>query len=295
MDKVILKKLNQVYEDFKSNRKEKLCELKSFQFISNNIPNYYNQNIQRYYLLRYMLGYFCEYYYIYKKIINSNFLNNDYKVLSIGCGCGLDFWGLKMAKKECNKDLNIQYTGIDRVNWLYRDNCSESKVNFINKNIREINILDNNDYNIIIFPKSIGEFNDETFNNLKKIIENTQFTENKLVLVSSLRSSRENIDKDKMIEVINIFKEKHKYNTQHNPGECSNILKENGCPYRTYEIIDNFRYPANIEAYVIKLYTECQGYKENKGCHESCKDVLGRWPITTTSQVKYQIINLKRK
>ena len=298
MHKVMLDKLNQIYEDFKNNIEDKLCDLKCFKFTSDNIPDYNNPNIQRYYLLRFMLGYFCEYYLIYSDIMDLNFLKNDYNILSIGCGCGIDFWGLKMAKQMEETNVSINYTGIDIVEWLYRDSCGENNVSFINKDIQELYSLDKNNYNIIIFPKSIGEFDERTFVNLKESIEHTNFTQNKLVLISSLRNSKSDSDIDRMVEIVNVFEDKHKYKSQNNPNRYTYIEKKgNGYPYRLYDIIDDFIYPIEINNYMIKLYSECQGYKENnnKCCENDCKKVLGRYPITTMSQVKYQIITLERK
>ena len=294
----MLNKLNQVYEDFKENIGDKLCYLKCFKFTSDNIPDYNNEDIQRYYLLRFMLGYFCEYYIIYKTLIDMDFLANNYKILSIGCGCQIDFWGLKQAKQLHKQDIDINYTGLDIVEWLYMDRCGEGNVYFINQDIRELERLDEDDYNIIIFPKSIGEFDKITFNNLKKAIKNTNFTNNKLVLISSLRNSKIDYDIDRTIEIMNTLKDEHKYEPieVEDLEKCKDYPKKyNGYDYRLEDIIDEFMYPQEIKDYITKLYTECQEYKDNnKCCEDDCKQILGRYPITTMSQMKFQIIRLER-
>lgn len=149
-------KLNQIFNDFIEELEcmDKYCNLKSFNFSSSNLPNYNDGIIQKYYLLRFMMAYFTEYYEIYTQLIRMNFLEERFNILSVGCGCGIDFWGLRFAKQQTNSQMNIRYTGLDIVDWQYWDSFNE-EVYFINTDIRELQCLDENEYNIIIFPKSI--------------------------------------------------------------------------------------------------------------------------------------------
>jgi hypothetical protein len=62
-----------------------------------------------------MIAYFTEYYEIYNHIINMNFLKTGFNIISIGCGCGIDFWELRFEKQQLNSNINIRYTGLDTV------------------------------------------------------------------------------------------------------------------------------------------------------------------------------------
>ncbi|MBE5965398.1 MAG: class I SAM-dependent methyltransferase, partial [Lachnospiraceae bacterium] len=83
-----------------------------------------------------------------------NLLNDTTRILSIGCGTGID----SMALNKINN--NICYYGVDRLDWNYKylnDNTVyyiEDINNWLN-NMTELNI------NVICFPKSISELEDD--------------------------------------------------------------------------------------------------------------------------------------
>ena len=52
--------------------------------------------ITQLYILRYYPAYLCEYKYLYKKIISTKLLAK-YNILSIGCGCCVDYHGAYLA------------------------------------------------------------------------------------------------------------------------------------------------------------------------------------------------------
>ena len=82
-----MEKLKEIFFDFLDNLEEKeyLCELKNFGFKGEVLPDYQNQFIQQYYLLKYFPAYLTEYYFLYNEIIKKNFLKDNYNILSIGC------------------------------------------------------------------------------------------------------------------------------------------------------------------------------------------------------------------
>lgn len=291
-------KLNQIFNDFIEELEcmDKYCNLKSFNFSSSNLPNYNDGIIQKYYLLRFMMAYFTEYYEIYTQLIRMNFLEERFNILSVGCGCGIDFWGLRFAKQQTNSQMNIRYTGLDIVDWQYWDSFNE-EVYFINTDIRELQCLDENEYNIIIFPKSIGELDLLTFNQFKKAICNTEFNSNKLVIISSLRSTRTDVDKNRTKDIVQTLATSNMYSILDNLDTYWYFpKKENGWDYRIKDRINELDYPIEISNFMTSFYTNCQGYIDNnkKCCYSNCSKILGRFPITTMSQVKYQIIRLER-
>lgn len=291
-------KLNQVFNDFivELEGEDRYCNLKSFNFSSNNLPNYNDGIIQKYYLLRFMLAYFTEYYEIYNQTIGMNFLEGSFNVLSVGCGCGIDFWGLRFAKQQRDGDINIRYTGLDIVEWPYWDEFNE-EVYFINTDIRELQCLDEEEYNLIIFPKSIGELDPLTFNQLKKAIGSTKFNSNKLIIISSLRSTRTEVDQSRTKDIVETLVSSNGYCILDDLDTYWRFpRKTNGWDYRIKDGITGLDYPTEISNFMTSFYTSCQGYIDNKGkcCYRDCSQILGRFPITTMSQVKYQIIRLER-
>lgn len=286
-----------VFNDFKENLTfiDRYCELKKFRYDSKNVPNYKNNLMQQYYFLKYMPAYLIEYYEIYKEIIGKGFLNENYNVLSIGCGFGIDLWGLHFAMNEYENRYLIRYTGLDVIEWDYWDECDEEAY-FLNENISVRDELDENNYNIIMFPKSIGEFSDKDFRKFKETILNTNFIKNKIIFVASIRNTRVDFDKGRFKEIIEVMKKKG-YSALDDVDNyicCGN--KNNGYPYRINDIVYNYCYPQDIKDYIITFYKDCQGYIENnnKCCMNECIEIFTRNPITTMSQVAFQVIRLEK-
>ena len=291
-------KMDKIFNDFKKNihLEKYICELKDFDFSGNNLPNYNDDFIQQYYLLKYLPAYFTEYYDLYRKIITRNFLPSKYNILSIGCGCGLDFWGINFAIENFNKKNILHYDGIDIVDWNYKDSCNKD-MNILTNDINNIKVLPKQDYNIVIFPKSIGEFNEVTFSNIKEIFKKSKFNSDKLVVVSSLRAARLNFDMDRTKKIAQILIDNHGYK---NLNELNEYWywgnKDNGYPYKLHEVIPELTYPYTIENFLSNLHKECQTYIENNDCCENrCSTILSRKPISTMSQVNYQIIYLEKE
>lgn len=298
MIQFIENKMEEIFNDFKENlnKEEYYCILKKFRFNSNNLPDYNETIIQQFYLLKYIPAYFIEYYYIYKDAINKEFLNDKLNILSIGCGCAIDLWSIHYAIKDSDKDIKLRYTGLDIIEWNYLKN-SNDEAYFLNDDIGKLSILDEEEYNTIIFPKSIGEFKLVDFNNFKNCIKNTNFTSDKIMIIASMRNKRIDDDIERVKEIINEFLLKgYRLLDDEDEYTCFNN-KENGYPYRLNDIISNFIYPNHIKEFMINLYKNCQGYIENgdECCECECKEILSRYPITTMSQVVYTIIRLEKE
>lgn len=291
-------KMDLIFEHFKESLglEERYCNLKNFRFDSKNIPDYNNYLIQQYYLLKYLPGYLVEYYCIYSTIIKEKFICEDYNILSIGCGCGVDLWGCDFAMEDSEEDYRIRYTGLDVVEWAYRDECG-NEAYFLQQNINEMKSLDEGDYNVIIFPKSIGEFSTEDFNKLKISIRDTEFSSDRLILATSLRKKRIDDDLDRVAEIAKILRDSKGYSILDNMNSYIYYRnKDNGYPYRINDIINNYLYPEYIKEYLINFYMNCQGYIDDSVncCKDTCEPVFTRLPITTMSQVAFSIIRLEK-
>lgn len=299
MKKFIENRMNDIFVDFQEDleREKYFCELKKFTFIGNELPNYQKKLHQRFYLLKYLPAYFTEYYYIYNEILKADFLR-EYSILSLGCGCGIDLWGFKYAEQKRGTRTDLSYKGIDEVEWQY-SNFEGGKNNFEKINIKDIEKFESN-YNIITFPKSIGEFTEEVFDSLKETLKRTNFSHSKIALVLSARKTRKIEDKKRFDKIIDIFIKYHGYEIQNKEdiNEMNGIFKENenGKYIPTlFGITQEIIYPLDKKKYISSLYRNCKKYKEdNTNCSYTCIDTMGRYPVCTMSQAVFQIIYLKK-
>lgn len=280
-----------IFDDFQDelNNYESCCYLKNLRFDKGNIPDYSDKLIQQLYMLRYFPAYLIEYYTMYKKLKEIKFLE-QYNVLSIGCGCGIDYYGLYFALDE-NID-QICYTGIDKVDWLYRNDLGNENCYFIMEDITNWNNLDKNGYNLIVFPKSIGEFDQAAFQKLKIAIKNTRFEQDKICLISSARDSHIDSDVNRLEELIQVFEDTHKFNCN-NKEEKYIKFKENA---GLRKFFPEFEFPNEILDYLISLLNQCKNYTQNDyiACSTECEVQLNKWPILRTGHIKFQIKRLER-
>jgi hypothetical protein len=288
-------KMNDIFEDFKSEVEclESCCMLKKLRFNNGNIPDYSIQIIQQLYLLRYFPAYFIEYYDIYRALLSKDFVDS-YKVLSIGTGCGVDYYGLYFALKERDASAvdDICYTGIDLIEWSYRDTIGNDWTYFINEDITQWKSLDWDGYNIIIFPKSIGEFTDDDFSKLLNIFKNSDFTEERIFLVSSIREQNDSIDTDRMEQIINVFEKEHSYHCLDDKSTYTYYRENVGLA----KYFKEFNYPHYTLEYITSLIDKCKVYEENwfESCEQNCATLLNKYPILRTGHIKYQIKRLER-
>jgi hypothetical protein len=157
-----------IYKNFLEEQKY-WCNIPKSQFSNSQYKKYENKQytelcIEQYYLLKYAPLYLEEYYEIYYEFLKY-YKENNVKVLSIGVGAGLDFWGLAESVVHLNKTINIDYMGIDLVDWKYR----LKDIRFLQTSLENLTFDDFNNFtygkaNVIIFPKSIIEISSDAIN-----------------------------------------------------------------------------------------------------------------------------------
>lgn len=153
--------LSNIYENFLA-KQDYWCDIPKSQFSNSQYRKYENKqytqsHIEQYYLLKYAPLYLEEYYEIYHEFLKY-YKEDNIKVLSIGVGSGLDFWGFAEAIVHLNKTINVDYMGIDLVDWKYR----LKDIRFLQTSLENLTFDDFSDFtygkaNVMIFPKSIIE------------------------------------------------------------------------------------------------------------------------------------------
>ena len=296
---LVNEKLDQIFIDFKASlNTEDICQLKDFNYKDDTIPDYSNKFIQKYYLLRYLAGYFAEYTYIYREILNRHFLDMDVEILSLGCGCGIDLLGAREAAQEMNNGVknsiyNIKtYNGIDRIFWDYQERFpDEMNANYIELNIGDRDRIVYKDYNVVIFPKSIGEFTDDEFNHIVELIKEAEFRKERIALIGSMRKARNDIDKERLETILTTLVNYQNY-------EVKEVLKEpeDLRTKRIEHVVSNFVCPQNIKSFISNLITQCKKIcSGERPCDMLCHRTLTNYPICTLSQATYETILLERK
>lgn len=280
----------------------KLCELSINFFDDKNPPDYSKLHVQQSYLLKYCLAYSFEYYYMYNHIKSS--FKNEINILSLGCGSCIDYWSLCLLLYRKDKDLKINYIGVDKIKWnsndienifdknninTYKftrrktDNCYfiENEINILSDyyifNDSIINILNNLD--VIIFPRSIGEILIDETNNIN--IKNINIIKN---IISNIRN-------DEIYILSSIYANEHR-NLFYELSKTYNckILDSNFEDKGIYGIDNYFEYPDDIKHIYTNLcehYTENKNNHCNKGINKNCR--INNDPILHASKLKYRI------
>ena len=186
--KVIIRYLQDCYKDvskYYQEEAEEAIELFKTLNYDNNIPDYNNPYIQELYALRYMYAYGYEYREMFRRLFAAQKIPKVMHILSIGCGNGIDYWAFRsacsMVLEEDRTNVFYSYTGIDRVNWMWRfgEKYIEHNSNVQYETCDAAEFLRKNQaalpYNIIIFPKSICEFPEEVFEQICDTLANAGF------------------------------------------------------------------------------------------------------------------------
>lgn len=300
MKDFIREKLDSIYKDFciTSEQCDGLCELKNFSFAGGGSPDYRIKIVRLYYLLKYFPAYLAEYYLMYRHLISMSFLpTNDIDIFSIGCGCGVDYWGFHFAAKERSEKFKetTSYTGYDANTWEHRTKLENQNVKFIVEDIGTLQNLDTGDYNynLIVFPKSINDLTHDAFNSFIAAIENTNFTRKKIAIVCSfmLDARSQNYDFERLSTVINTMILKHGFECEDKQDEYTTMKNpEQGIN----SVVQEFVYPSEILAAINSIIDHCPTYKSNGlTCEQDCKQI-NQWPVLKQRYINYAVRRLSK-
>ena len=265
--------LNTVHTNF---LQKEWCDLNSTAL---NVDNYEDECQQEYYLLKYFPAYLSEYYTMYSQLFEI-YDKENIKILSIGCGAGIDYYALD----KINDKPNIDYFGVDLVDWEYKPDFP-----FAQLNIDQLNSDYFDNVNLIVFPKILTELNDEQIIHLAAAIVNSDLP-NEIYFLNSYITNDSNdssrIDGVSKFEII-----------------CKELIKnnfsidgENSCSQYTYfkvhagirKYISSFVYPNEIKDFLYSLKFNCTEFDESDNNCTQCN--IGEYPMMNSKYIAYNVI-----
>jgi hypothetical protein len=116
------------------------------------------------------------------------------------------------------------------------------------------------------------------------------------MLLSSVRTTRDFIDVNRLADIVTMFEKEQGYHCLDYKHQYTYYLQNaEGRHCKLEDICPKFTYPLAIRDYISNLNCKCAGFEENWNSphYEDCA-CLDRYPITTSSQIKYQVIRLER-
>lgn len=275
--------------------KHDICLLKDLNFIDDNLPNYDNEYLQALYLLRYANAYTFEYASMFEAL---DWNENTLSILSIGCGEKLDYLAAcHWVDASNHSNIKINYTGVDLVEWSDRFSVpirEADTVIFKNQDIIDyLNSQKSIDADLVIFPKSISEFNKDQFNMLCDTLCKKNSSKKHFNIFASLRfapSDGYEHDLDKVL----LLKQALEYNSFKCIDDGVLYYNNEKMAKKNYFEFDNyFSYPSEIIEFIINLESCC--FKKEKTCKEDCKSVLNRYPLLSCTDMRNYIGCFERK
>jgi hypothetical protein len=178
--------------------------------------------------------------------------------------------------------------GVDVANWHYRDGLGLSRAHFLCEDVTRIGGFGENTFNILVFPKSIGEFPDTVFSQICQMVRDCTFIEDRIVLACSLMLEGERYDVDRLQSLQDaILSHGFRLKNQVSKGNLGSYGLNCFCP--------GFDYPDDVKSKVRLAINFCPKYIENAGpCESACTDRLIRSPMLLASYVNYKLLCFER-
>lgn len=280
--------------------------LRELRFDLEESPDYRKPLIQQLYLLRYLYAYFYEYYSAFGDMFElaDGDVKSGYNVLSIGCGAGFDYAALKSVIKDNELDEYVQiirYNGIDTVCW--NDSWEKEGYDLFTIDIQDFRTwLDKNadifsKSDIILFPKSIGEFPDDYFREILQKVKREDFKicRKSVTVIGSFRRSKHDSDVERFDRFVKQIKDSGGYIKQKSRSKfCESNI---GFP-KINNVMNGVKpYPEKIITEILNIQKHCNRFIKRGCCceHPNCEDSkVFKNPITTTRYFDYKVVLLQR-
>jgi hypothetical protein len=295
--------INEYLDDVLSDFKEylasgvKLCELKNVHFDGGRVPDYSDIHIQQYYLLRFAYAYAFEYKCMYEYLFESQPLCNTIKTISIGCGTGIDYWSMVAALKDADlRHRNIEYTGIDLIDWDYKfPHRKRDKMDIYQGDAIDVFLkLNSLVWDIYFFPKSISEFSFDEIDLMCEAFQTKLIKQDKIYILVSIRSNDFNMQDDisKVAKFIKALK-KANFHLVKGSDACLKITQEDK---KIRELDDDFEHPFDVYNTLASLNEDCNQFQEKgHNCKDDCERRLTWKPILSCRQVIFQALTFERR
>jgi len=274
-------KINTVYEDFVE---ESWCELNNRDL---NVDGYTSSVYQQRYMLKYYGAYFCELYGMYERYFQ-DFDGTELNVLSLGCGSGIDCEALNRVIIDLELDIDINYVGVDIVDWSYRPQLSWATFKLMC--ISELVAKDVRDVDLFVFPKSLTELDSDTLDFIGKLIAKSNKKDliyflNTYVTDHAADSSR--VDGITQFGVINKHLKAKSWECLTSP--LKYYYKRN-CGWLGYSY-NFFKLPDDVKPFVEELKDNCNNHNGSTQCINCDIDFI---PIFTSKYLAYNLLGYER-
>ena len=275
-------KIRTVFTDF--SREESWCDLNNSELTPENYSLPVNQQK---YILKYYGAYFCELYGMYEKFLRS-FRGTHLNVLSLGCGSGVDCEALNRVRIDLGLDLEINYVGIDIVNWNYRPDFAWA--DFQTKCASEIAYSDVELVDLFIFPKSLTEIPNAYLVNIGDLISTKSNLDNVFFINTYVTDNAESsrVDGLDQFGAINRLMESNGWDSLSEPGKFYYKIDGNWLG-RNFNF---FKLPDELKPFVEELKGNCQNQNQSEDCSNCDIDFI---PILNSRYLAYNLLEYKRK
>jgi hypothetical protein len=286
MEGFIRERLDIFYRDFVrlAREEESLCACRDLTFIAGRAPDYGQPLVQDLYLLRYFPAYLAQYYLLYKRVLERKFLFT-LRVASIGCGCGIDLWGLRfaVAGRHLDPDASIAYTGYDSVAWQHTDTLGLRRAEVRVEDAANLSLSRNT--NVVMFPLSLSELSDGCVDALVATIGQTGFATSRVAVLAVMR--REDTERqEQRLDRLSTMMLASGFDLCPDRGFAYDGPKDVGIS----AVVPQFQYPETTRAALKELVSLC-----NRGRAADCScEAFEREPILRTKYFNYRALFFER-
>jgi hypothetical protein len=292
----ISRKLEEIIHDFSdlAGKPDGLCGCRSF---ADTEVGYAKRVQQDYYLLHYLPAYLAEYWHVYTTLLARDFLRGSLNVVSIGCGCGLDLWGLCFAFEDYgyNPGKSVSYIGVDHAAWGHVDRLGlpGDRAKFRPQwDATTLQVLDGS-CNVLHFPMSLSErdISPAKFNQLLGVVAKGPWTEDRVVLIATSHKRPAGDERARLEKIAEVLR-RHSY--EERTDVSFSYDDEPSAPIEV--VCQGFHYPKSLRGQVDNLHSLCVTRKaqpDHAPCR-GCKFPTRRAPVQRTENFHYLGFALER-
>lgn len=277
-----------------------LCVHKSLNFDGGSIPNYDDKHIQEHYILRYSFVYAFEYLKMYQQVLPAHKLFQDeaeYKVLSLGCGNAIDYWSIVNVVEDLRLTSRIDYTGIDQVEWSHVvEKREKDTFRILQKDIISfLSAIDEFEYDIVFFPKSISEFSNQEFEKLVNLFRHFTYKKKSIIIMGSFRATPQNQknDQSRFTSIVSAIKNKKTKFEDKASFPMTFFFGKDQVAICSQD--DRFLFPSEAYATIQRLHNHCQSFQRNGATCRSCERTLNRSPVLRSTYIRCGVAYLEKK